>query len=176
LLPLDSPEWTSLRHVYGPATDTPRHLCALYSGRLADLSSGPLKELLDSLYHQGDPDTAAYAALPHLVSLAEARSGSERRELLHLVGWLEESRTENRPPIPEALAPAYFRAREVARKLLWEMLRERCNDPIELRYLFGEIAACSGHQKLADVLFSLDIIYQAYLESTGEDPLSGTDI
>ena len=88
MLTLAAPRWAELQHAYGSAVDIPPLLSRL--SRRAELPTSareePLDELWQSLCHQGTPDEAAYAALPHLVDIAAARSARERPWVLHLVG------------------------------------------------------------------------------------------
>jgi hypothetical protein len=83
-LPLSSDRWTSLRHAYGAAVDTPGRLARLAAG---DISA--LEELWSSIAHQGHVYPAAVAAFPHLVDAARSAAWHELRfRILHLAGWI----------------------------------------------------------------------------------------
>ena len=110
-------EFNSLQHAYGPAGDIPALLeRARNAPAPATYRDEPWFSLWSSLCHQGDVDTASYAAVPELVAIAAAR-GAETRvawECLLLAGSIELERAlpEGSPPplIPRKVAPEYAAA------------------------------------------------------------------
>ena len=48
-----------------------------------------LESIAAAIYHQGDPGTASYAAVPHLIRIAECRSPAEKVWLVYLVVGLK---------------------------------------------------------------------------------------
>ena len=105
-LSLDSPRWAELRTAYRlPAHHIPAQLAALSPG-CHGVDEEAWHELWQDLLHQGDADTATYAALPHLVRLAEGVLPSNG--LLWLITSIEVARGTGRgPAVPDDLLPAY---------------------------------------------------------------------
>jgi hypothetical protein len=112
-LSLDSTRWGELRQRYGGAEDVPRLLAALPS--IDDPSARA--ELWFALWRMlCQPDavfTAAYAAVPHLLAIAEPYPLRERSEGIQLVCRIELlRRAPGAPPIPGDLIEAYAAAIE----------------------------------------------------------------
>jgi hypothetical protein len=124
MLDLDSSRWWELTHAYGSAEDVPGMLRRVRTALSAeteadedaedaeDESSGPLAtawfELASALCPGGEVQPAAYAAVPHLVSLASEQPAGVRAELLLLVARVEAGRHRpGAPAIPPDLEPAY---------------------------------------------------------------------
>lgn len=65
-------------------------------------------ELWENLHHQGDVDTASYAAVPEIVRMV-SRWGNPDPNSFHIVSTIEEARLRNdkNPPIPGWIKPAY---------------------------------------------------------------------
>jgi len=162
-LPLDSPRWKELAHVYGSAADMPDAIRRLEKlDHIEFQHDGPLDEIISAIYHQGDPDTGSYATVPHLVRIAESRPPGERLPLLSLCSWIEQYRTSTRPRIPEDLEPAYHHALARALTMTIELLAVprsswgSFGDPYELHHIFMSIAALSGERKLAFLIDHID--------------------
>ena len=68
---LDGIDWRSLRHAYGRAGDTPRHLAALTSGDAA-AASAALEHLDIAIVHQGAPYSATAPAARYVARLLAA--------------------------------------------------------------------------------------------------------
>jgi len=120
MLPLDSPHWSQYNHAYGPAADLP----ALLRRAPLDFQPGHHDgstwfDLWSALCHQGDPYTASYAAVPHLVEVAAGRAGTDAIfDPLHLVACIELARLEGTAPtVPAALASDYHTAVQAAHAL-----------------------------------------------------------
>ena len=57
-LPLDSPRWKELVHVYGSAADMPDAIRRLDNLEHIEFQrDGPLDEIISAIFHQGDPIT-----------------------------------------------------------------------------------------------------------------------
>ncbi|GAA4522338.1 hypothetical protein GCM10023191_101560 [Actinoallomurus oryzae] len=81
-------EWSTLRHAYGSAGDVPELLW-----RIADDEDAPdaLFDLSNKIYHRGGfVCSAAAAALPFLVRLAESAEVTVRQGVVGLIGQLTE--------------------------------------------------------------------------------------
>ena len=169
MLPLGSPRWQELAHVYGAAGDIPEKLRRLEAEGIIDW--GPdsvLEEIASAIYHQGDPGTASYAAVPHLVRIAEDRTPAEQTWLVLLCGWIEAARTSLRPEVPDDLSQAYDNALAKARRLAIAFLNSPRGNwtkgeyAVDLTYLFGAIAAFDGEHELAQDLAMFDILKDCY--------------
>jgi hypothetical protein len=113
MLPLDDPRWSELRQAYGKADDVPTLLAAL--GSLDDPSARA--ELWFALWRMlCQPDAvfdAAYAALPHFLTIAIPLPLRERAEAMQLACRIEiMRRTPGAPPMPDDLLSAYAAAIE----------------------------------------------------------------
>jgi hypothetical protein len=103
------PQWHSLRHAYGQASDIP----SLLNSAATDVRPGhqpdsPWFKLWSALCHQGDAYTASYAAVPTLIRIAELPSFRASYDPLLLAASIELARLEGHGPnIPEELVVAY---------------------------------------------------------------------
>lgn len=154
-LPLDSARWKDLVHVYGSAADMPDAIRRLE--RLEHIvwdDDGPLEEIGAAIFHQGDPNTGSYAAVPHLVRIAETRPPSQRFPLVLLCSWIEQYRTPQRPPIPRDLEVAYQRALIRAKGMAIDMLTVPSASwgshgyRFDLGQVFQAIASLAGERRL----------------------------
>jgi hypothetical protein len=168
-LSLASERWGELRHVYGLASDTPDLLRGLADEEPINLQpDGTYQKLCSSLYHQGDPNTASYAAVPHLVSIASRQLGESRRNLLYLCGWIETARFLRDAEMPADLADAYNAALRDAAVM---MAAEAIEAPAaELPYVLSAIAAFRGCRALAENILSLDQLVEAIRKQDGDWP------
>ena len=134
-----------------------------------------LESIAAAIYHQGDPGTASYAAVPHLIRIAECRSPAEKVWLVYLCGWIEGARGEARPEIPVDLKDAYFEALGKARNMAMELLSSPKGDWVkgeyagDLTYMFGAIAAFDGEHELAQDLSMFDILKDSYETTMAEE-------
>ena len=158
MLALDDVEWSRLSHAYGPASDTPKLLTDLAHspGPKADYRSEPWFSLWSSLCHQGDVYTASYAALPHVVEIADTADGTIAFDFFALPAAIEVARQNGRgPAIPDHLADAYHAA--IAR-LMDSVFRHK-DDPWDEPTLLSAIAAqaiSKGHADVAEAIINLD--------------------
>lgn len=109
MLDLESSQWRQLRDAYGSAERIPELI-----GKLArhppytSYQSEPYFSLWSALCHQGDVYSASYAALPHIIHVAEENPAKAHRDLVLLPTSIEIARLEGRgPELPSQLADAY---------------------------------------------------------------------
>jgi hypothetical protein len=113
MLSLGSARWAELSHAFGSAEDIPRLLEAL-----ADMDGERERAELwfgvaATLAPEGRTVSAAYAAVPHLLRIGEARGAAEQVTSLHVAATIEMNRhLAGAPPIPEDLVHAYADAIE----------------------------------------------------------------
>ena len=113
MLSLDDPQWSTLSHAYGNATDIPGllHTLASSSGPSSGYEAEPWFTLWSSLCHQGEAYDASYAAVPHIVSIAAMAPGPIDFGFFQLPATIEIARQNGRAPeIPADLKSAYVSA------------------------------------------------------------------
>ena len=113
MLALDSPRWRELTQAHGSAEDIPRLLEALASiegdAERAELWYG----VWATLCPEGPAVSAAYAAVPHLLSIAEQRGAAEHVSSLHVAAMVEMNRhVAGAPGIPADVLESYALAIE----------------------------------------------------------------
>jgi hypothetical protein len=157
MLPLDSPKWSELHHVYGQASNIPPLLRQLETAAPREkYDSPPWGDLWSSLYHQMDVDTASYAAVPHIVSIATTKPIRERVHHISLVGSIEIGRhIDKAPQIPDFLKEAYFDALKQVPKLVLECLELDWED-YEYEALFSALVAVRGKAAFGEAISMLD--------------------
>lgn len=92
-IPLDDLRWALLHHAYGVASDVPEMLRALAGG-----DDRIWSEIYSALCHQGDVDTATFAALPHIVAIGASRPRAEQTTFWVFAGDVARSRDQG--PVP----------------------------------------------------------------------------
>ncbi len=113
MLPLSSPRWRDLMQTHGGAEDIPRLLEVLASTEGERERSELWYGVWATLCPEGASVTAAYAAVPHLLSLAETRGADERVASLHMAAIVEMNRhLPGAPAIPVDLVKSYALAIE----------------------------------------------------------------
>ena len=174
MISLDDPRWPALDHRGWSegrgAPDAPfvpdelRHL-------MADPSDGErFTGLWPYLCSEGTAWPAAYAAVPHLVTIARGlpSAGAARDDYLYVVGLVamcSGDLGEAPADLPDDIADAYRRALPEALALLAETLAGQ-HDQITTRYLLAATAALKGHSEYAEILNELDVF--AECQSCGE--------
>ncbi len=108
MLDLHSPRWSELAQAHGPADDIPRLIAALGAHEGAQAR----EELWFGLWATLCPDrrvqTAAYAAVPHVLAITDGMALRERTAALHFAAEVESARHDaTAPRIPDFLVPAY---------------------------------------------------------------------
>jgi hypothetical protein len=110
--------------------------------------------LWDQLHHQGDVDTAAYAALPHLVRIAANRDRDWNVYALAATIEVERHRINN-PPLPDWATESYDAAWEQLLKLALSDLAGT-KEPLTIRCAISVVALSRGDAKLGALLSHLD--------------------
>lgn len=108
MLSLESPRWRELHQSYGTAEDVPRLIAALsalpHEAERAELWFA----LWRMLWRPDAVFDAAYAAVPHLLTLTTASTLGERVQAIHLAVRVELLRRgPSGPPMPADLLEAY---------------------------------------------------------------------
>ena len=153
MLSLTDPTWSELQSTYGNGTRVAELLSRAESGVPFDRW---YHDLFQELCHQYTVSEAAYAALPHLVTLAKDDE-SARKHLLVLGGsCCAFSQLPGAPPIPAGLEKEWYAAARDAIPLLAEVLSAEQLSESDLRYLFLSLAAFHGHYSLALAIEALD--------------------
>ena len=128
MLALNSHRWSELSQAHGSAEDIPRLLDALAvvedERERAELWYG----VWATLCPEGTSVTAAYAAVPHLLSIAETRGASERVSALHVAAIVEMNRhLAGAPGIAPDLVESYALAIESLPRRVAELTTEPWN-------------------------------------------------
>jgi hypothetical protein len=149
------PQWDSLRHAYGQASDIPSLLASaatdLRPGHQAD---SPWFKLWSALCHQGDAYTASYAAVPALIRIAESPSFRANYDPLLLAASIELARLEGYgPSIPEELVSPYRAALGRGLELAGEALKNDGLDEDSVQAFRACVSAFHGQALAArDIL------------------------
>jgi hypothetical protein len=153
VLSLTDPKWGKLQSTYGDGTRVAELLTRADSGTPFDLW---YDELFQELCHQYTVSEAAYAALPHLVTLAR-ENREARKHLLVLAGCCYAfSQLPETKLVPAEWKPEWHAAARDAIPLVAEVLSAQQLSESDLRYLFVSLAAFHGHTSLALSLEALD--------------------
>ena len=140
--------WSELRGGYRVPYD-PRPALA----KLEQAADAPaaFKELWDELHHQGDVDTASYAAVPHLVQL-HAKHGQQGVDTYSLLGCIELARrAAHNPPFPTWLGAGYEEAWRRLAHLAADDLA-RTSDPLLTPAAMGPLALARGLPRPGHIL------------------------
>ncbi len=147
----DRAAWERLNHAYGSAGDIPALLRAVealppYVGGDGD----PYYDLWSALCHQGTIYTASYAAVPHLVRIAdEAEPSLGVMSLIQLAAHIEFERDGiEDPEVPPQVAEAYKAAVRELPSVTLPLLLRATNDE-DARIALFVLAASAGRRDLA---------------------------
>lgn len=152
MIGLDSPIWNDLEDAYGSAEGVPGLLKRLYAN---PHDRAAWNDAWSRLCHQGTIYSASIAAVPHLVLIATDLPLTERLDPLILVGSI--AARVGRPPEKIQADDEFTKFCSDALRLLVEAVEHGTLTEVELRYSLGSVAALLGNNKLADVLYSLDL-------------------
>lgn len=158
MLSLDDPRWNELQHAYGRAGNVPDLLRTLASstGPNARVQDEPWFSLWSNLCHQGDVDTASYAAVPHVVHIASQAAEPVDFGFFQLPTAIEFARqTGGGPEIPPFLAEDYHDAIQQ----LTDNVSLHRHHPWDQSMLLSAAAAqavAKGHVDVADALLNMD--------------------
>jgi hypothetical protein len=126
-------------------------------------------ELWDELHHQGDVDSASYAAVPHLVRVHRLRDVADWNTY-SLVGAIEHWRSSPRnPAIPAWLKSGYDEAWRALPALAMRDLA-RSEDPLLTRCALGVVAMARGLRRAGEILleFTDDELEEMISQYLGE--------
>lgn len=155
MLPLDSPEWSRLKHAYGAAADVPEMLRAVLERRERLDGLGAWTDLWSALAHQGDVYDASREAVVHLAAGLEDRSAEVANGFVHLIAWVEFCRADPRRPEPFEVHPEYDAALATAEAFVLRSLRNDL-DRSQLRSALGLLALRRDDRPLAAVCLAAD--------------------
>lgn len=155
MLDLDSPHWTELAQAHGPADDIPRLIAALG----AHEGTQAREELWFGVWATLCPDrrvqTAAYAAVPHVLAITDGMALRERAAALHFAAEVESARhDETAPRIPDYLVPAYAAAVERLPAIVAELARQPW-DPAVAQIMAGALLAGKRQPALARAVLTI---------------------
>ncbi len=151
MLTLDDERWSNLRGGYRIPYDPRPQLRSL---REESSREEAWETLWNELHHQGDVDTASYAAVPHLVAFY-TESGQPDWNAYALVGCIEVERTRGNPEVPDWLEPDYNAALSaLAEQASQEVLS--VSDLLIVRSALGLIALSRGLRLQGELLLFYD--------------------
>jgi hypothetical protein len=110
MLSLDSPEWASLEHAYGSASDIPDLLRQLATLPSSEGNAEPWFSIWSALAHQGDVYTASFAAVPHVVRFLATAPAAASFVYFQFPAWVEICRQRHGLTVPDDLSSDYFTA------------------------------------------------------------------
>jgi hypothetical protein len=145
MLSLDDQRWRGLKGGYRQPYDASLALRRMEAGEQV------WDELWEELHHQGDVGEASYAALPHMVRIAET-STSRDWNLYAIASIIEVERHRlNNPPIPDWLRQSYD---DSWKKLVLLALRDLAVelDNLTLRSALAVVALGRGDLRLGALL------------------------
>jgi hypothetical protein len=149
MLALTDKRWQQLHGGYRVPFDASAPLIQLEAGQ-------PVwDELWEELHHQGDVGEASYAAVPHLVRIAQGMPVRDWNTY-GLVALIEiERHRKANPRLPAWLKPDYEVAWENVAALALKDL-EACDDPFTVQSALSVVAISRGQLKLGALLFHFD--------------------
>jgi hypothetical protein len=113
MLALNSPRWRELSQSHGTAEDIPLLLEALAAAEDDEERAGLWYGVWATLAPDGPCVSAAFAAVPHLLIIAETRGAEEQVSSLHVAAMVEMNRhLPGAPPMPDDLVESYALAIE----------------------------------------------------------------
>ena len=153
-LPLDSARWASLAHAYGTAADVPGLLRALTPLSQSAGEAEPWFSLWSALAHQGDVYTASFAAVPHVVDVAEREPAKVDLSFFQFPAWVEICRRRKNGAVPGDLERSYFGALSRLPLLVANAAASRNGDDF-LCCALAALAASKGSAAVAE--FALEL-------------------
>ena len=157
MLPLNSPEWSALKHAYGLASDIPPLLRAVAADvTSSDAADGtPWFELWSALCHQGDVYPASFAAIPHVVEALALQPARASYQFFLLPATVEVARNRRNTPIPAHLETAYFASLRRLCLVSAQALSRQWDNTL-CRSVLAALAAAKGHIGIAELLIEVD--------------------
>lgn len=154
MLSLADSRWSELQHAYGSASDIPALLEQLVELPSSEGNQEPWFSLWSALAHQGDVYSASFAAVPHVIEALASAPLKAEFTYFQFPAWVEICRRKNNVPIPEDLAPAYFRSLARLPSLVAEA-SSREWDENTLVCALSAIAAAKGQPAVAEAVQEL---------------------
>ncbi len=158
MLSLDDPRWSELSHAYGSAADIPALLkqAADDPSPKLDYRTPPWFDLWSALCHQGDAYSASFAALPHLIAIAETAPPPIAFDVFLLPAAIDVARVGGRAPeVPSFLHAAYFDAIARLPHCFCVQLRSNWTREMQLS-ASAALAVALKDYALAEALINLD--------------------
>jgi hypothetical protein len=154
VLSLTDPGWRELQSTYGNGS----RVAELLSRAASDVSFDRwYDDLFQELCHQYSVSEAAYAALPHLVALAQDDEAARKHLLVLAGGCYAFSQLPGALPIPAGLEKEWHASARDAIPFLAEVLSEEQLSESDLRYMLFSLSALQGHHSLALAIEALDV-------------------
>ncbi|MGQ0542280.1 MAG: hypothetical protein ACT4O9_10595 [Blastocatellia bacterium] len=163
---LTDKRWQQLHGGYRQPYDASAPLTQLEAGK-------PIwDELWEELHHQGDVGEASFAAVPHLVRIAQVASIRDWN-LYALVSLIEiERHRKTNPPLPEWIRDDYEAAwRDIATLALKELATSK--DGPTIHSALGVIAIAHGQFKLGALICYFD---ESEIDELAEEKLAWSEL
>ena len=158
MIELTEPAWSKLTHAYGNASDIPRLLRQLAQnpGPKCENDSEPWFTLWSSLCHQGDVYQASFAAIPHIVAIAQSSLCLLNFGFFQLPAAVEIARKNGRgPEVSRELSGAYFEAISQLGNEAAKRIGESWDQSMLLSAL-SSIAISKGDHRVAEAILNFD--------------------
>jgi hypothetical protein len=111
MIPLDSARWTELQDAYGSAAGIPALLRQIETFPEEEkYDEEPWFSLWSALCHQGDVYSASFAAVPHILRVAESAPRRLSHSFFQLPACIEVARKKKTVDVPADLQESYFSA------------------------------------------------------------------
>lgn len=153
MLELNDSRWSQLKATYSSGTTVARQLLALRSG---ELSKEDEENFWQELCHQDDSTEAGYAAVPHLVQMAETTGSEQSLFLLGMAANIVCCSTLPRShKVPDFLSNPLSEASRLGLHQLGELLRAG-NLPQGQANTRGFLSAIAGFSKEAEIYLAIE--------------------
>jgi hypothetical protein len=154
LLSLDSPEWTTLDHAYGKASDIPDLLRQLSSFPSSEGRAEPWFTIWSALAHQGDVYSASFAAVPHVIRVLATAPTRASYSYFSFPAWVEICRHRHGIRVPVNLQPAYDEALSKLPALAGAAAAHEWNSDF-LACVLSAVAAAKGFPIMAEAVLEM---------------------
>ena len=155
MISLDSPEWASLKHAYGSASELPPLLRQLETLPSSEGNAEPWFSIWSALAHQGDVYSASFATVPHVVRVLATAPTAASFVYFQFPAWVEICRQRHKLEVPENLSVDYFEALKMLAGLVCAAsVREWDSD--FLRCALSAMAVSKGFVLIAEAVQELD--------------------
>jgi hypothetical protein len=155
MVDLDSPEWSTLQHAYGSASDIPDLLRQLESLPNSGGNTEPWFSIWSALAHQGDVYTASFAAVPHIVRFLASDPTAASFVYFQFPAWVEICRRRHAITVPSDLAGDYFDALKKLGSLVCAVIDETWDRDF-LVCALAAVAVSKGFALVGEAIQELD--------------------